>query len=404
MKWLRLPSRAKRMQCVQLAAAFGRIVVFRGIRRPCGLQAFDGGSKLRALEVDFRFTSPAARFKLTTVARELVALSIVIPVYNEAGGLPLLFQELDRVRSGALRNTGRLEIVLVDDGSKDRSWEVIAAQCSRDPVYVGIKLSRNFGHQLALAAGLETARGDAVVSMDADLQDPPEVIAQMLAARREGYDVVYATRASRGREPWFKRVTAAAFYALMDKISDVPIPRNTGDFRLLSRRALTELARLRESHRVLRGLVPWIGFAQTQITYDRGERAAGKTHYPLRKMLLLATDGIASMSRIPLRLAYALSLLLLAVFAGYVLYVLFDHFVLGGSLVQGWTSLMATITIFGAVQLLLLGVFGEYLGRIYEQVKQRPLYIVEQIKRADRAAVPTEPLNNQPDPTRQLQT
>jgi dolichol-phosphate mannosyltransferase len=154
----------------------------------------------------------------------------------------------------------------------------------------------------------------------------------------------------------------------------------------------------------LRGLVPWIGFAQTQVTYDRGERAAGKTHYPLRKMLLLATDGIASMSRIPLRLAYALSLLLLAVFAGYVLYVLFDHFMLGGSLVRGWTSLMATITIFGSVQLLLLGVFGEYLGRIYEQVKQRPLYIVEQIKRTDRAAVPAGPVNHQPDPPNQVQT
>jgi dolichol-phosphate mannosyltransferase len=315
--------------------------------------------------------------------QENVALSIVIPVFNEKDGLPLLFKELDRVRKGALRDVWQLEIVLVDDGSKDGSWESISARCCSDPIYVGIKLSRNFGHQVALAAGLEAARGQVVVTMDADLQDPPEVIPQMLAAHREGYDVVYAKRATRGREPLFKRLTAAAFYALMDKISDVPIPRNTGDFRLLSRRALTELAKLRESHRVLRGLVPWIGFAQTQITYDRGERAAGKTHYPLRKMLLLAVDGIASMSRVPLRLAYALSLLLLLVFAGYVAYVLFDHFVRGADLVHGWTSLMATITIFGTVQLLLLGVFGEYLGRIYEQVKQRPLYIVEQIKRTD---------------------
>jgi dolichol-phosphate mannosyltransferase len=316
----------------------------------------------------------------------------------------MLFEELDRVRKGGLRDAGRLEVVLVDDGSKDGSWEQIAAQCCRDPVYVGVKLSRNFGHQLALAAGLETARGEAVVTMDADLQDPPDVIPQMLAAHREGYEVVYATRASRGQEPWLKRVTAEGFYWLINKVSDVPIPRNTGDFRLLSRRALTELAKLKEFHRVLRGLVPWIGFAQTQVTYDRGDRAAGTTHYPWRKMLTLATDGIASMSRIPLRLAYALSVLLLAVFFGYVLYVLFGHFVLGGKLVPGWTSLMATVTIFGTVQLLLLGVFGEYLGRIYEQVKQRPLYIVEQIKRALPAEPPTPTPMTETEPATHFHT
>jgi dolichol-phosphate mannosyltransferase len=226
----------------------------------------------------------------------------------------------------------------------------------------------------------------------------------MLAAHREGYEVVYATRASRGQEPWLKQVTAKGFYWLINKVSDVPIPRNTGDFRLLSRRALTELAKLKEFHRVLRGLVPWIGFAQTQVTYDRGDRAAGTTHYPWRKMLTLATDGIASMSRIPLRLAYALSVFLLAVFFGYVLYVLFGHFVLGGKLVPGWTSLMATVTIFGTVQLLLLGVFGEYLGRIYEQVKQRPLYIVEQIKRANTAELPTPTPMTETEPATHLHT
>ena len=312
-----------------------------------------------------------------------IRLSIVIPVYNETDALPALFQELDRVRRGALREAGPLEIVLVDDGSSDGSWKLIAAQCSRDAAYVGVKLSRNFGHQVALVAGLETARGEAVVSMDADLQDPPEVIPQLLAAHREGYDVVYATRASRGRETWFKRVTAAGFYSLMEKISGLPIRRDTGDFRLLSRRALTELAKLKESHRLLRGLVPWLGFPQTQITYDRAPRSAGETHYPWPKMLLLAIDGITSMSKVPLRLAYALALLFLSVFAGYVLYVLFDHFLLGGKLVPGWTSLMATITIFGTAQLLLMGVFGEYLGRVYEQVKQRPLYIVEEIQRTE---------------------
>ncbi len=318
---------------------------------------------------------------LVIVASPGIILSIVIPVYNEAESLPELFRELTRVRRGALRNIPRVEIVLVDDGSKDRSWELISAQCNADSDYVGVKLSRNFGHQLALAAGLEASRGESVVSMDADLQDPPDLIPQMLAAHREGYDVVYATRKSRGREPLSKRLSAALFYYVMEKISGVTIPRNTGDFRLLSRRALTELAKLRESHRLLRGLVPWIGFPQTQVMYDRANRTAGETHYPWHKMMLLAWDGITSMSRAPLRLAYGVSMLLLAVYVAYTLYVMFDHFALGGKLVPGWTSLMATITIFGTVQLVLLGVFGEYLGRIHEQVKQRPLYVIEQLKR-----------------------
>jgi polyisoprenyl-phosphate glycosyltransferase len=317
------------------------------------------------------------------VSLECILLSIVIPVYDEAETLPTLFRELERVRDGALREVAPVEIVLVDDGSRDRSWEVIASQCEREPGYVGVKLSRNFGHQIALAAGLETARGEAVVSMDADLQDPPDVIPQMLAAHRQGYDVVYATRASRGREPWSKRVTANLFYYLMDRISGVPLPRNTGDFRLLSRRVLGELAKLRETHRFLRGLVPWLGFPQTQVFYDRGDRLAGQTHYPWHKMMLLAFDGITSMSRVPLRLAYGLSLLLFGIFVGYVIYVLFDHFILGGKLVPGWTSLMSAITIFGTIQLLMLGVFGEYLGRIHEQVKQRPLFIVQEIRRFD---------------------
>ena len=315
-----------------------------------------------------------------------ISLSIVIPVFNEEAGLPNLFRELTRVRDELLQSHGPVEIILVDDGSKDKSWGLISAQCARDSGYVGVKLSRNFGHQLALTAGLESARGEAVVSMDADLQDPPEVIVQLLAAHRQGYDVVYATRADRGTETLGKRVTALLFYRLIEKVSGVPILRNTGDFRLLSRRALTELARLRETHRFLRGLVPWIGFPQTQVFYDRGDRTAGRTHYPFHKMLLLAFDGIASMTTAPLRLAYAVSLALFAIFVGYIFYVLYDHFIRGSELVPGWTSIMAAITIFGTIQLLLLGVFGEYLGRIYEQSKRRPLYIVEEVKRAESAA------------------
>ena len=186
------------------------------------------------------------------------------------------------------------------------------------------------------------------------------------------------------------RVTARLFYLLLEKLSGVAIPRNTGDFRLLSRRALTELARLRETHRFLRGLVPWIGFPQTQIFYDRADRVAGETHYPLRKMLVLALDGIASMSTQPLRLAYILSLVLFAIFVSYILYVLYDHFIRGSALVPGWTSIMSAITIFGTIQLVLLGVFGEYLGRIYEQSKNRPLFIIQEIVRGD-GTLPSTP-------------
>lgn len=313
-------------------------------------------------------------------------ISIVIPIFNEDKVLAELFRELNRVFDHLLNPSLAVEVLLINDGSKDRSWEIISAQCEQDARYVGVNLSRNFGHQLALAAGLEAARGDVVISMDADLQDPPDVIPRLLEAHAGGYDVVYATRADRGKETFAKRTTARAFYWLIEKISGVTIPRNTGDFRLLSRRALTELARLRESHRFLRGLVPWIGFPQTQVFYDRGQRIAGDTHYPFHKMLLLAFDGIASMSRAPLRLAYALSLVLFAVFIGYIFYVLYDHFILGGALVPGWTSIMSAITIFGTIQLLLFGVFGEYLGRVYEQVKQRPLYIIQEIKRNETAA------------------
>ena len=321
------------------------------------------------------------------------ALSIVIPIYNEEQVLPMLFAELSRASETILKPLGRVELVFVNDGSTDRSWELTARECHRTPDYVGINLSRNFGHQLAMAAGLEAARGDMVLSMDADLQDPLSVIPRMVEASRRGYDVVYGTRRERGSEPWGKRVTARVFYLLIEKLSGVSIPRNTGDFRLLSRRSLAELTRLRETHRFLRGLVPWIGFPQTQVFYDRADRAAGETHYPFRKMLLLAFDGIASMSTQPLRLAYILSLLLFAVFVGYILHVLYDHFVQGAALVPGWTSLMAAITIFGSIQLLLLGVFGEYLGRIYEQSKNRPLFIIQEVVNgpvAEKAAA--EPL------------
>lgn len=311
------------------------------------------------------------------------SLSVVIPVFNEEAVLPLLFQKLEEMLPGLRAVVDVVEIVLVNDGSSDKSWPMIEAHCRTHAAFVGVNLSRNFGHQFALAAGLETARGDVVVSMDADLQDPPSVVLEMLEAHQRGYDVVYATRLDRGKETFVKRVTARWFYWLIQKLSGVHMHRNTGDFRLMSRRALTELSRLRETHHFFRGLVPWIGFPQTQVFYDRADRAAGSTHYPMRKMLRLAFDGIASMSAAPLRLAYLMSLGLFSIFVGYIFYVLYQHFIRGNPLVPGWTSIMCAITIFGAIQLLMLGVFGEYLGRIYEQSKGRPLFIVQDIVRRD---------------------
>jgi dolichol-phosphate mannosyltransferase len=328
-----------------------------------------------------RDAATAGRADESRAPRMSCALSLVIPVFNEEEALPLLFAELDRVLEKLPLATREVEIVLVNDGSRDRSWDKIVARCEQDPRCVGINLSRNFGHQAAMVAGLETARGESVITMDADMQDPPDLIPKMLEARQQGYDVVYATRVSRGKESLEKKVTAKLFYRLMSLISGVSVPENTGDFRLLSRRALIEILKLGESHRFLRGLVPWVGFPQTQVLYNRADRITGSTHYSWRKMILLAIDGIASMSTVPLRLAYFLSCGLFAVFVGYIVYVLYEHFVLGGQLVPGWTSLMAAITIFGAIELLMLGVMGEYLGRVYEQVKHRPLYIVQEIKR-----------------------
>lgn len=314
-------------------------------------------------------------------------ISIVIPVFNEAKVLRSLFNELDRV-SGSLASVGNnIEVILVNDGSVDDSWDLISERCLSAPNYIGVNLSRNFGHQAALVAGLETATGDVVVSLDADLQDPPELIPKLLEKHLEGFDVVYATRMTRGKESWIKGLTARWFYSTLQNISGVQIHRNTGDFRLMSRKAVGEFVKLQETHRFLRGLAPWIGFRQAQVFYDRADRKAGATHYSMRKMLNLAFDGITSMSKAPLRLAYILCVLLFSIYVAYIVWVGIDHFLLGSTLVPGWTSIMGAITIFGTIQLLSLGIFGEYVGRIYEQSKQRPLYIIADLRRGASSAI-----------------
>ena len=300
--------------------------------------------------------------------------SIVVPVYNEEEALPELVRRLGLLLD---RLDGPAETVLVDDGSSDRSYELMAAARDADPRLKILRLSRNFGHQVAVTAGLDVAAGDAVIVMDADLQDPPEVVLEMASRWREGYDVVYAVREERHGETRFKRATAAAFYRIFSGMSEVEVPLDVGDFRLVDRRALDAFRSMRESNRYVRGMFSWIGFRQVGVPYKRDQRFAGETKYPFTKMLKFATDGIVSFSAAPLRLALkvgffvsGLSFLLGVVF-------LFSK-VLGLYSVPGLASIAVFVAFLGGIQLLLLGVMGEYIARIHDEVKGRPLYVVSE--------------------------
>jgi dolichol-phosphate mannosyltransferase len=306
-------------------------------------------------------------------------LSLVLPVFNEEA----VIDELGRRLREFLGKVGTSwEVVFVDDGSSDRSRELLAKLCAGDERFKLVGLSRNFGHQLAITAGMDHASGDAVVVMDADLQDPPEVVLEMLARHREGFDVVYGVRNQRQGETIFKRATAAMYYRLLRAMVGVPIPLDAGDFRLLGRPVVMALQALRETNRFVRGMVSWVGFRQTAVYYDRPERFAGETHYPLRKMIRFALDGIASFSTLPLRVAVWLGVaagivgLLVAVWAAYAKFV-------AHATLPGWTALMVAICLAASAQLLMIGVLGEYVGRIYEEVKRRPLYIVRDLVNVD---------------------
>jgi glycosyltransferase involved in cell wall biosynthesis len=301
-----------------------------------------------------------------------VELSVVIPVLNEEANIPELFRRLDAALSGL---SGSHEIVMVDDGSTDRTWAMVGELAGGDPRVKGVRFSRNFGHQMAFTAGLDHADGDAVVIMDGDLQDPPELIPELVARWREGYDVVYAVRGKREGETAFKLITAAAFYRLMERIARIRIPVDTGDFRLMSRRAADALRRLPERHRFTRGLVAWLGFPQTGVTFARAARHAGETKYPLRSMLRLASDGITSFSYVPLQLATWLGLLVAGVS-------LAAEVALLGARAFGahpwiWTYVAAALGFLAGLQLLMTGALGAYVGRIHDEVKRRPLYLVQ---------------------------
>lgn len=306
----------------------------------------------------------------------LLPLSIVVPCYNEEACLRELHGRLTRAARAAVGEG--YELVFINDGSRDRTWAIMRELAAGDPRLVAINLSRNHGHQLALTAGLDLCSGQRILIIDADLQDPPELLADMLAEMdRQSADVVYAVRKARAGETAFKRGTAKLFYRLLSRLADIDIPRDTGDFRLMSRRALDALLALPEQARFIRGMVAWVGFRQVPITYDRAERHAGETNYPLSRMMRLALDAVTGFSTAPLRLASHIGLWLVA--ASILLFIYIGIGFFTGSAIQGWTSLMLVVVLLGAVQMFVLGMIGEYLGRLYIESKRRPLYIVSEI-------------------------
>ena len=320
-------------------------------------------------------------------------LSIVAPCYNEEAGLEEFYR---RVTAAAQNTVGSdYELVLLNDGSSDRTWAIMADLARRDPHVVAVNLSRRHGHQLAITAGLYTCRGARILTIDADLQDPPELLADMwrLMDRAEA-DVVYGLRRARQGETMLKRGTAALFYRLMQRIGYADMPVDAGDFRLMTRRVLDILNSMPEQHRFIRGMVSWIGLRQVPLAYDRAARHSGESNYPLAKMIGLAFDALTSFSIMPLRLASFLGLAL----GG--LSLLLVGYTLGswasGHVVEGWTSLLTVVLVLGSTQLILFGLLGEYVGRLYLEAKRRPLFVIDQVLTQDTAApaprhAPSEP-------------
>jgi polyisoprenyl-phosphate glycosyltransferase len=302
--------------------------------------------------------------------------SLVVPAYNEEGVIVELAMRLGELMDSL---DAEAEAILVDDGSSDRTYELMLEIARSDSRFKLVRLSRNFGHQIALTAGVDLTAGDAVIILDADLQDPPEVVHELAARWREGYDVVYAIRDMREGETWFKRATAAWFYRAFNRISEVKVPLDVGDFRLVDRRVLDVFGRMRESNRFVRGMFSWIGLRQTGVLYKREERYAGETKYPLRKMLRFAVTGLISFSPAPLRFALRVGFIVSLVSFALGLWSVFVKLT-GLYAVPGWTSIVVVVTFIGGIQLIVLGVIGEYTGDIHAEVKNRPLYVVGELE------------------------
>jgi dolichol-phosphate mannosyltransferase len=313
-------------------------------------------------------------------APEAPFLTFLLPCYNEGA---VLGETCRRIKAVGDAVGKRYEIVLVNDGSTDNTLAQMLEFAQRDPAFVIVNLSRNHGHQLALSAGLHFCAGQRVLIMDADLQDPPELLPDMLALMDQGADVVYAQRRSRPGDELLKRAACSVFYRVLSRLSEHPIPLDTGDFRLISRRVLEIILQMPERHRFLRGMVSWVGFLQVPFLYDRDKRFAGETKYPFGRLMRLALDGITASSTRPLALASYAGLLFAGLGLLLIIYALYSWWKVGRT-PQGWTSLMIVVTVMGSVQLFVLGILGQYLGRVHEQTRGRPLYVVEGVYRYPR--------------------
>jgi len=306
---------------------------------------------------------------------DMPILSIIIPAYNEE----LVIEETYKRLTETLASLGETyELIFINDGSKDKTALIIYSLCQKDARVRLINFSRNFGHQPAITAGMDYARGQAIVIIDADLQDPPRIILEMYAKWREGYEVVYGKRRKREGETWFKRTTAKIFYRFLRSMTSVDIPTDTGDFRLIDRKVCDAMKTLPERNRYVRGLVSWVGFKQIAVEYDREERFAGTTNYPFKKMLRLAMDGIAAFSYKPLKLTTSVGFFVSLVSFVYLIVVLIQR-IFTSTTVTGWSSIIAIVLFFQGVILMMLGLMGEYIGRIYEEIKSRPIYIVSEV-------------------------
>ena len=328
-------------------------------------------------------------------------VSLVIPIFNEEAVIPALLPRLEAVIAGladgdnGIAGSESVEVVFVNDGSRDRSFDLLSEHARGRPWMRVLSFSRNFGHQIAVTAGLEHARGQAVIIMDADLQDPPELLPEMLRLWREGWEVVYAVRAEREGETFFKKATASAFYRILRRLTAVDIPADTGDFRLMDRKVVDALNAMGEHHRFLRGMAAWVGFKQIGIPYKRAARIAGETKYPFRKMFKLAMDAVCSFSHAPLKLATNLGWAIALVSILYGALTVVRYFVSGGDFQPGWASLIVVLSLLSGVQLITLGLIGEYIGRIYDEVKQRPLYLVSERVGFDGGATAPAPVEEQ---------
>ncbi len=311
-------------------------------------------------------------------------LSIVVPVYNEEKNIRLMY---DRLVSSILKITSNFEIIYVNDGSKDNSFLELVKLSNEDERVKYINFSRNFGHQIAVTAGLDYSKGAAVVIIDGDLQDPPEVIPEMYAKHKEGFEVVYGQRLKRKGDNFFKKITAKYFYRILKKITSINIPLDTGDFRLIDQKIVKDLKNMPEQNKFLRGQIAWLGYRQTSVFFERDERKFGETGYPFSKMLKFALDGITGFSDVPLQFVTKTGIFISFISFLVILYAIFSHFILERT-ITGWTSLIISSMFIGGVQLISVGIIGEYISRINKNVQNRPLYIIDETN--------TEDLNSNP--------